>query len=1111
MCTPPPTVLSSPTHRVESTLVSQQRVASQVTLPNAESTLPEDEDEGDIIHPSRRLRKRKTASYIESSDEESGSITVAQSKPKPKRRRPVLADSDDDGEYNPGNKDADEDALEDEERMEIDEEDAEMDLPSTPSKRNARSHARSLKSDSAPATPTSSSGIRTPNNKFKVFSMSPSAVKRGSSFLTPTGSEKKKARAEKFKEKNEARYQWLVDVRDKEGRSPDDPEYDCRTLKIPALAWKEFTPFEKQFWEIKSNHWDTVVFFKKGKFYELYEKDADIGHQKFDLKLTDRVNMNMVGVPENSFDYWASQFIAQGYKVARVDQMETAVGKAMRDKKDGKKNADEKIIRRELKCVLTAGTLVDAGLLTTDMSTYCMSVKEEFSAEHLPPTFGVCFVDTATAEFNICTFEDDVDRTRFETLMVQVKPKELVLEKGMLSKATLRILKNTLSDPQYNYIIPEKEFWDAETTKDEIRAGGYFSGIANRDADGNETMEAVGEEEGIAIRTIVSQPCAMSALGGLLSYLRTLKLDKELVSARNFHIYDPVRRAGTLVLDGQTLKNLEVFENSTDGGEQGTLLKLLCRCETAFGKRLFKRWICHPLRSTEAINDRLDAVEDFEGIAGQQGYVLGFTFPPEKLQLFFRKLPDLERIISRIHSKTCRVKDFVIALGALEEILRVIDETEPFVQGFRSKRLRNIFSFGFPTDLRDKLQWFQDAFDHRQALEDDNIKLHKGYDDVYDAASNAREEIDQQFEEFRREYEKKLKCKVQYKDMGKELFTIEVPSKVKVPADWSLKSKTQSVTRYWSPRVERLVKEFQEARETEEEALRNIKARMCEKFDQNYEQWLTLIKNVAELDCLMGLARCRRELGEPLCRPEFVEDGPSVLELEELRHPCILPGIASSFIPNDTNLGGDKANMILLTGPNMGGKSTLLRQTCIAVIMAQLGSYVPARSCRMTPFDRIFTRIGANDNILAGQSTFMVELSETSKILREATPRSLVILDELGRGTSTFDGYAIAYSVLHHLTTHVQCLGLFSTHYGMLTKEFESNPLVALMYMDFFSDEERREVTFLYKLKSGSCPKSYGMNVASMAGVPHEIVDRAESVAAAFEKTQKIRQVHAAE
>ncbi len=187
------------------------------------------------------------------------------------------------------------------------------------------------------------------------------------------------------------------------------------------------------------------------------------------------------------------------------------------------------------------------------------------------------------------------------------------------------------------------------------------------------------------------------------------------------------------------------------------------------------------------------------------------------------------------------------------------------------------------------------------------------------------------------------------------------------------------------------------------------------------------------------------------------------------------------------------------------GKSTLLRQTCIAVIMAQIGCYVPAQKCRLTPFDRIFTRIGANDNIMAGQSTFMVELSETSKILKEATNKSLVILDELGRGTSTFDGYAIAYAVLYHLVTHVGCLGLFSTHYGTLTNEFDDHPLVALRYMTFYVDQETEQVTFLYKLAQGKCPESYGMNVARMANVPLSIVERAEKIAGEFDEKYKFQ------
>jgi DNA mismatch repair protein MSH6 len=217
-------------------------------------------------------------------------------------------------------------------------------------------------------------------------------------------------------------------------------------------------------------------------------------------------------------------------------------------------------------------------------------------------------------------------------------------------------------------------------------------------------------------------------------------------------------------------------------------------------------------------------------------------------------------------------------------------------------------------------------------------------------------------------------------------------------------------------------------------------------------------------------------------------------------------GVSSDYIPNDTMLGGSDAQLILLTGPNMGGKSTLLRQTCIAIIMAQLGCWVPAQECVLTPFDRIFTRIGANDNILAGQSTFMVELSETARILKEATPRSLVILDELGRGTSTFDGYAIAYAVLHHLATVTGCLGLFSTHYAALTEEFQHTPSIALMHMACMVDQEQRHVTFLYKLTPGCSPKSYGMNVAAMAGIPLDIVNKAQEAAHAFDKQLDIEE-----
>eukprot|EP00842_Homolaphlyctis_polyrhiza_P005515 jgi/Hompol1/5965/HPOL_000166-RA len=361
----------------------------------------------------------------------------------------------------------------------------------------------------SPRTPTSAKS----EDFLKQFSASSTPTNRKGQSFAVTSAEKKKARAETFKDKNELRYSWLLDIKDSDGRPVDHPDYDPRTLFVPSNAWRNFTPFEKQFWEIKSTHWDTVVFFKKGKFYELYEKDADIGHQQFDLKLTDRVNMRMVGVPESSFDHWAAQFIAKGYKVAKVEQMENAVAKNMRDRESNRK--EEKIIRRELTSVLTAGTLVDAGLLTKDMATYCMAIKEEVVADHLPPSFGVCFVDTATAEFSMCSFTDDQNRTKLETLITQIKPVELVLEKGMPSKPTMRLLKTNLDRPQFNFLVRDKEFWDETVTIDELRRGAYFKDANGTDDDGHKNWPA-------AIIATARQPLAISALGGLVSYLRSV-------------------------------------------------------------------------------------------------------------------------------------------------------------------------------------------------------------------------------------------------------------------------------------------------------------------------------------------------------------------------------------------------------------------------------------------------------------------------------------------------------------------------------------------------------------------------------------------------------------
>ncbi len=894
----------------------------------------------------------------------------------------------------------------------------------------------------------------------------------------------KKIKARPSASEPEKRYTWLANMRDADGNPPDDPNYDCRTLYIPPMAWGNFSPFEKQYWEIKCKFWDSIVFFKKGKFYELYEKDATVGHQLFDLKLTDRVNMRMVGVPEASLDMWATQFVAKGYKVARVDQMESALAKEMRERDDkgskGKAPAKaDKVIRRELAAVLTSGTLVDTGMLQDDMSTYCMAVKE-IERDNLP-AFGVAFVDTATAQFQLCEFTDDVDMTRFETLIAQMRPGELLIEKSCISAKALRILKNnTAPATLWNWLKPAKEFWPADITIREIEASKYFESIIEDDI---EAWPPV-------LREARDNDLVMSAFGALLQYLRTLKIERDLVTLGNFQWYDPIRKATSLVLDGQSLINLEIFANTFDGSTEGTLFAMLNRCITPFGKRLLRQWVCHPLADAKKINARLDAVD---ALNADSSIMDNFCSS-------LSKLPDLERLISRVHARRCKAQDFLKVLEGFEQIEYTISLLKQFGDG---EGVIGQLLASMP-DLTSCLSKWKSAFNRDLARKEGILVPEPGIEEDFDNSQGEIDECKANLDVLLKKARKDLGSNtICYRDNGKEIYQLEVPKKIKVPSSWDQMSATAKVTRYYSPELRKLVRVLQEAQETHGQITREVASRFCIRFDDDYKVWLSAVKIIAQLDCLISLAKASASLGEPSCRPVFSEGDRTVVEFEELRHPCMLNTV-DDFIPNDIRLGGDSANISLLTGANAAGKSTILRMTCIAVILAQVGCYLPCLSAKITPVDRIMSRLGANDNIFAAQSTFFVELSETQKILSEATPRSLVILDELGRGTSSYDGVAVAQAVLHDISSRVGCVGFFATHYRSLAKEFEFHPEVQNKRMRIHVDDDSKSITFLYKLEDGVAEGSFGMHCAAMCGIPNKVIQNAEKAAREWEHTSRL-------
>ena len=723
-------------------------------------------------------------------------------------------------------------------------------------------------------------------------------------------------KAKKWKEKAhttepEQRYPWLANIMDADRNPPDHPDYDPRTVYIPPMAWNRFSPFEKQYWEIKQKFWDTIVFFKKGKFYELYENDATIGHQLFDLKLTDRVNMRMVGVPEMSLDHWANQFVAKGYKIARVDQKESALGKEMRErdgKKPGKAAKEDKVIRRELACVLTSGTLIDGGMLQDDMSTYCVSIKE--SAIDDLPVFGIAFVDTATGQFFLAEFIDDVDLTKFETFIAQTRPQELLLEKSCMSVKAMRILKNNTGPTTvWNHLKPGKEFWSADVSCREIDANGYF---VSEDSDNDEAWPEV-------LLQARPKEFVMSAFGALVQYLRTLQIERELLTLGNFTWYDPIRKATSLVLDGQTLVNLEIFANSYDGGVDGTLFLLLNRCTTPFGKRMFKQWVCHPLMDAAKINARLDAVESLNA-----DLTVRDQFTSQLV-----KMPDLERLISRIHAGSCKVLDFVRVLEGFEQI----EYTMSLVKGLGGgEGVVGQLITAMP-DLNEVLEHWKTAFDRTKAKEDGLFIPEPGVEEDFDNSQAHIEDVLAELDKLLKKTRKDLgSTAIVFRDNGKEIYQLEVPLKVKgIPKNWDQMSATQKVKRYYSPELRALVRQLQEAQETHGQIVKDVARKFFARFDQDYSTWLATVKIVAQLDCLISLAKASSALGEPSCRPVFVDDERSVLDFEELRHPCVLPNV-TDFIPNDVMLGGDTAKINLLTGANAAGKSTVLRMVSPLII-----------------------------------------------------------------------------------------------------------------------------------------------------------------------------------
>lgn len=843
------------------------------------------------------------------------------------------------------------------------------------------------------------------------------------------------------KEKNEERYHFLLDIRDNNLKRIGEEGYDATKLYIPEKYYSKFTPFEKQFWDIKKEYFDTVIFFKKGKFYELYEQDAEIASRLFDLKVTERVNMKMAGFPECSYEVWASKFISHGYKVGRVEQAENAIGKKLREVNAKK----DKIILRELTEVITQGTVYNSEFLYNNYAQYLSVIvqsqecrcEDKSNLNNHYYHFSVILYDASINKIIVMTFGDSIDLNRIKTLFVQNIIKEIITEVDIKLPENISKVK-----PIKENIVTSKKF------------------------------DFKNDDEFLCYKY-------------LFNYLKLLCRESSLNSATITYSSDT--ESHVMCLDGSTLQNLDIFVNNFDKTENFTLFKTINYCCTPFGQRLLRKWIVSPLIKIDKIIER---------------QILSEVFMTENDNLLnalissLTNLGDFERSNGKLCNSQSNFKDlkkFIECLKKAEIIFSILLDYfnlvnfDFIVEKFKmSKSEKFIFENQKISSkkFREKISEIIFNFEKTYKVLENEIIPGNENDELFNLNKN-NQLIISKLNDFLKNLERSLKVNLCYKSVGKEIYQIEAPSNVKMPSDFFTVSSTKTTVRYYSKDLKVLVNELIECEERIFQSQNSIIRRAID-FFKNYSDDLNqIIFYLSTIDCFISFSRFNKAIKGK--RPIFYDlndTSDQKLVIKNFSNPVYPDYIKNDYKPDNT--------VTLVTGPNMGGKSTFLRSISLNIILAQMGMYVPADYMCIPVFDNLYTRIGASDSLAKGESTFMMELNETSKILNNCTNKSFIIMDELGRGTSTKDGEAIAKAVLDYVK-NIKSYTLFATHYHNLVKNSINNDNV---YPEFAFEKD--DIVFLYKIKHGICNNSHGLYVAKLAGVPESVINKA------FEIREKI-------
>jgi DNA mismatch repair protein MutS len=865
------------------------------------------------------------------------------------------------------------------------------------------------------------------------------------------------------------------------------------------------TPLMRQYAAIKKQHPTALLFFRLGDFYELFFEDAVLAAKELQITLTSRNKekghaIPMCGVPYHAAENYLSKLLRKGFKVAICEQMETP-------------SAATKLVRREVTRVLTPGTAIDASVGSEENNFLAALARASGSV-------GLAALDLSTGEFRATEFRGpDAERRIVEELQ-QLRPREVLYPSGLplfdqppmnaaetqaqRENQSVASVQNAGSKPTALQTGGAMRFTETPL-EDWVFSPDYAVPLL-------ENKLGVLSLEGFGLH---GRPAAATAAGAILHYVRSTQRGT-LEHVDRIGFYD---RQEYLVLDAVTVRNLELVEPLfANTGSEVTLFRALDATLTPMGKRLLRSWMLRPSIDINEINRRLDAVE-----ACVKEFVAR-----EELRHALEGVLDIERLLSRVTLETANPRDVLALCASLNRIPRIkaalarLGAQAPSPADEIASTATNMSRLSTLHALLDELPDLRERIEKTVVAEppltlaDGGViqpDVDKELDELRNLSRNSKQYI-AQIEERERKRTGINSLKVKFNSVFGYYIEISKANLHHTPQDYERKQTLVNAERFTTPELKEYEAKVLDAQEKIVEIERRLFTELRTAIAAEARRIRQTSLALAEVDVLASLAFIAQNRG--YCRPQFTEtpteksaSAADELEIIEGRHPVLeqleLTGSNDRFVPNDLYLNSGSHSILLITGPNMGGKSTYLRQTALMVLMAQMGGFVPARSARLPVVDRIFTRIGASDNLARGRSTFMVEMTETAAILNTATPRSLILLDEIGRGTATYDGLAIAWAVIEYIHSTSRAKTLFATHYHELT-ELDRLPGVKNFHVSV--KENAGGIVFLRKVEPGAADRSYGIEVGKLAGLPPEVVVRAREVLHEHENAEQQTTAH---